>query len=1012
MAQASDFSTQKLKSKFKTLLPLKREIPANALAGAQVTFSQEEINNLVAIQTSPTRNINETPKSTLGLHGPVSSTFDSNLDPQTSAIDEKVDDEVLEEIPQDFFNANFDATSYELKKLSQSLDLNQIQSDRQKIHRQLSVVTQRVFAGILEKQSKCQAQMANIDKIQVQLAESLKVCIQGRHGLSQARAEFTGSSLGVLAAYRRRQQTQQLLNDLNSIRTLQKTDVRLQELLKEDNFPGAIQLLLECQQVVSTYSHFKAVKQLAAKLQDTLDLTEEHLDVALSKVCIDFNPLMYERIHQAYCLLGKTQISMDQLHMHLTSAIHNMAWNVVYGHAMLSQESNLSLDLSKRPYADLCDSIATSSVIPCLVDLCRALWSIMNSYKQLVDWHESNPTQSQGLEVEHQYVEKKLSTGKMRVWQDVQTKTKIFVLANDLSSLGMDHFLEFMDVIHRLIQVGHDFCGSNSDTLQESLKTQCWNYFHNYHLSRLEEMTMHFENEGWAQCPVKPSFKVQQLVEYRHLKVLDFAGLPCNLTSIKQMTTSTPSATPRKAFRNNKVQDLDLSLSSPFDFDFGSNEAEETFFLEANGIGGDELEFYSEEDDSDAEIDEALKRDFVDEGTGEMMAFHDSAKKSSHRTSQRKGHEPPILTNTSLMILRLCGKYIHLMKALEPIASNVFISMMQLLEYYLFVVYNFFTKDLSSDLMLKLTSEGLQSILERIDTDLVRRVVNKSPQNAIMSPSPSNQSLSESQIVTGIVDLPDLSPTVQMDQAESLFGLQEKLVAVESAVYLAKQIQSLKGDILQCVSHDQRSLVDNYESQTLMNVIGLRLPVYMTSIQKAINTEVILQLMAKVSWDIKDVKSQHSQYVEVLLRDCQMFSLRLQEIRKSVHVSGDVRKSLWELCTLCASKVFVEGFSSAKKCSNEGRALMQLDYRQFLLKLEAMSDLKPLPYQDYVSNYVKAYYIPESDLEAWVKQHNNEYTSKQMVALVNCVAYSNNRTKQKLNNLISDLGTRIRRDKH
>lgn len=54
--------------------------------------------------------------------------------------------------------------------------------------------------------------------------------------------------------------------------------------------------------------------------------------------------------------------------------------------------------------------------------------------------------------------------------------------------------------------------------------------------------------------------------------------------------------------------------------------------------------------------------------------------------------------------------------------------------------------------------------------------------------------------------------------------------------------------------------------QTLMNVIGLRLPVYMTSIQKAINTEVILQLMAKVSWDIKDVKSQHSQYVEVLLR--------------------------------------------------------------------------------------------------------------------------------------------------
>ena len=62
-------------------------------------------------------------------------------------------------------------------------------------------------------------------------------------------------------------------------------------------------------------------------------------------------------------------------------------------------------------------------------------------------------------------------------------------------------------------------------------------------------------------------------------------------------------------------------------------------------------------------------------------------------------------------------------------------------------------------------------------------------------------------------------------------------------------------------------------------------------------------------------------------------------------------------------------FSSAKKCSNEGRALMQLDFRQFVLKLEAISDAKPLPHQDLVANYVKAYYIPETELDEWVKQH-------------------------------------------
>ena len=34
----------------------------------------------------------------------------------------------------------------------------------------------------------------------------------------------------------------------------------------------------------------------------------------------------------------------------------------------------------------------------------------------------------------------------------------------------------------------------------------------------------------------------------------------------------------------------------------------------------------------------------------------------------------------------------------------------------------------------------------------------------------------------------------------------------------------------------------------------------------SVNEEVILQLMGKVAWDIKEVRSQHSQYVDVMLR--------------------------------------------------------------------------------------------------------------------------------------------------
>jgi len=62
-------------------------------------------------------------------------------------------------------------------------------------------------------------------------------------------------------------------------------------------------------------------------------------------------------------------------------------------------------------------------------------------------------------------------------------------------------------------------------------------------------------------------------------------------------------------------------------------------------------------------------------------------------------------------------------------------------------------------------------------------------------------------------------------------------------------------------------------------------------------------------------------------------------------------------------------FSQAKKCSNEGRALMQLDYQQFLSKLGNLTYLRPIPDHDFVEVYIKAYYLTENDMEKWIQEH-------------------------------------------
>jgi len=50
---------------------------------------------------------------------------------------------------------------------------------------------------------------------------------------------------------------------------------------------------------------------------------------------------------------------------------------------------------------------------------------------------------------------------------------------------------------------------------------------------------------------------------------------------------------------------------------------------------------------------------------------------------------------------------------------------------------------------------------------------------------------------------------------------------------------------------------------------------------------------------------------------------------------------------------------------------MQLDYRQFAVKASKIAPELPqiVPYQEFVLGYVKAFYIPEADLESWVQAH-------------------------------------------
>ncbi|XP_063308326.1 syndetin isoform X2 [Pelobates fuscus] len=903
-------------------------------------------------------------------------------DLREQATDPQAEQELINSIEDVYFsNDSFDVVQYELEKLPPVLSLQEVEEYRDKLKRQQA------------------AELERVTSLQTSLQLAAVICTNGRRHLNAAKEGFTQASLGLLANQRKRQLLIGLLKSLRTIKTLQRTDVRLSEMLEEEDYPGAIQLCLECQKAASTFKHYSCISELHSKLQDTLEQIEEQLDVALSKICKNFDVAHYTKVQQAYRLLGKTQTAMDQLHMHFTQAIHNTVFQVVLGYVELCA-GNTDTKFQKLPYKDLCMHITSDSYIPCLTDLCKALWEVMLSYFRTMDWHEkhnqeettstsdsNNVSAVEENNFDRSYIKKKLEHGLTRIWQDVQLKVKTYLLGTDMSNFKYDDFIFVLDIISRLMQVGEEFCGSKSEVLQESIRKQSINYFKNYHRTRLEELRMFLENETWELCPVKSSFSILQLHEFKCLG-----------------QSRSPSMSPSKQASSVETEALSLfeqynNGGNPFEIQATMKDDETEDVLAANGYESDELEKSAyQEYDSDSDVPEELKRDYVDEQTGDVPTK--SVSRETLRSRKRSDYSlnkanAPILTNTTLNVIRLVGKYMQMMTILKPIAFDVIHCMSQLFDYYLYAVYTFFGRnDAYESTGLGLSSSRLRTTLNRIQESLIDLEVSSENPGALVSSEEKKEK----------VPSPHLSQLVILTSSNTLYGLSERVVATESLVFLAEQFEFLQTHLDSVMPAAKKPFLQQFYSQTVSTASELRKPIYWIVAAKAIDYEQLLLLMANVKWDVKEIMSQHNVYVDALLKEFEQFNKKLAELSKHVRIPLPVSNILWEHCIRLANRTLVEGYANVKKCSNEGRALMQLDFQQFLMKLEKLTDIRPIPDKEFVETYIKAYYLTENDMERWIKEHR-EYSTKQLTNLVNvCLgSHINKKARQKLLSAIDDL---------
>ncbi|XP_076168709.1 vacuolar protein sorting 50 [Ptiloglossa arizonensis] len=875
------------------------------------------------------------------------------------------DQDILESIEEIYFNTDhyFDSIRHELEKLPKVLQSKEIEKGYKKLKQQHQVVSKKVLQLILQKQNACKKEFEKILLIQEQLQDVLEICRMGRADLKLAEKQFTTASLGILANYQKRQIVEELLNNLNTIKTLQRTGDRLQELLNEKNYPRAISLLLECQSAAQTYKHFHCIAALNGKLQDILEQAEEALDVTLSKMCTQFDVAIYTSIQEAYSLLGKTQSAIDQLHMHFTAAIHNTAFVAVHSYAGGD---------TKRQYKQLCQSVPRESCIACLTELCKSLWTILSSYYLVVNWHN---TQENKVKFDHdvkdleetfskEYVKHKLGNSMIRIWHDVEMKISIFLMNADLTYIKFEQFVQVLGIVNRLMEIGEELCGFKSENLQESIRKQSLSYFSHYHASRLDELRIFLENDGWELCPVKSNFVATQLQEFKSLKP------SLNICKVWNSLDNSNISENDNPMGMEWIQKYLEGGVSPFSIGLDDTMDEDILVKNEDNPPG----YYSDESDDD--IPDELKHEYVDDSD------HVKANKKKCKLKQ----SGPMVTNTTLSILRVCGRYLQMSRLLRSIAVTVIQSMIQFYELCFYTVHLFFTSD------LQINSDSLYSPKLKLSLARIK-------ENLIICENDTEDNI---KVNSDKVRQPQLSSIVNLSQPERLHGLTERIVAVESLIFLGQQYEGLKLYLEHLIATSpQRGFLHQFYMQTIASTIDLRKPVYMAVASQALDVANILILMNKVNWEVTDVMSQHSGYIDALLQEILVLNERLKNIGSCLPLSDDVYNAVWENIAHLITHTLVEGFSNAKKCSNGGRALMQLDFTQLKSKFETLTFLRPMPHREYVELYIKAYYLPENSLEEWIKEHK-EYSIKHLIGLISSACQNNKKTRQRLIALIEE----------
>ncbi|KRZ44309.1 Coiled-coil domain-containing protein [Trichinella pseudospiralis] len=547
-----------------------------------------------------------------------------------------------------------------------------------------------------------------------------------------------------------------------------------------------------------------------------------------------------------------------------------------------------------------------------------------------------------------------------QLWLKATFKVATVIQHSNFRNLDFKDFVQVLQLTHRFLDFAEKYVKNAAVDLNEVVNEKSIAYFAALHPYCIEQLGLYVQTDAWEAVPVEHLFKWSSLPEF---------------SVFSKVYESNCSVAEEDCDKRKLTARMEPHTVNPFEHLNDDSNITKT----------------------DVSMHTSLHTDEVN--SANAVAEHTfSTDHSEVLICPSVDDMDPILSNSALMLLRYIGRYLQICCVNSSLSSTVTSALVELFNYYLITVCKIFLHPLMHN----------KRMLSRISHCLISQVESTLDRDAERFPISANNSV--------ISD--------ELSSSENMFGLAKRVVCAESVIFVAKQLSEMMPAIVRLLPPDQRTLLENFNSKTLEIVCEMRAEICQIPCFEAFDFAAIEKAIANVNWEIGELMSQHSAYVDDIVLALGCFNRRLADVHLKQKIPKEFHTVLWQLCAkflfdcliercnfafflkkkiiyiIFANISKISSYSNVKKSSGEGRALMQLDFQQLLLCIERLCGARLVNEKKIVENYIKAYYIPESAIEQWIMNSRNVYTNKQLISVLNASKHISRKMRQHLIDLL------------